>query len=322
MIRPMEQHDQGFGRITGFDPRLREDPETCRRLHFRERLSDRLLFFSPQGRMVTMTGTLLGSGPDRLLCEHLPPVDASLPIEGWTLNEAGFTLPNGFRLSLSNAKPLRTDTLTPARDYPGHMRRILKRSMKQISQDGAIRLFELGHSLQQALAEIVEAPILRVLGFNPDPANAVEAGESQWKTDVPAGDQALCGMLLTGRAFLLGKRLRIDWFGRLAMEIRRFQHRTTRQASALLHFAAEGRITQSQERFFNALARDYEGAVEAAWLQLRENHDGGGPWFLAGVATALEMIFQDFFQQMNRSGAGKPLPTRNPPSSSSGSDRG
>jgi len=277
---------RGFGECVGFDPRLRDNPGDWERLMLRHRDERSITLFSTWGRLLTIIPADAGFGPDHLSTERIPPPDQPLSPDGWLLHEEGLQLPDGSLLALSDARPVSSECLVPIRDFPGHMRRALQRSGRSVAAEAEEHLGGVAKAVQQHLTEVVEVPLLGLIGFGGGPEL------------LPAGDAALCGMLLTGRAFLLGKRLRADWVNRLAMEIRRFFHRTTRVSAAWLRFAMEGRITQVQERFFTAMARDFEGTVELACGTLLEADPRNGPSFLAGVRTALDMRFQELYGQV------------------------
>jgi hypothetical protein len=110
---------------------------------------------------------------------------------------------------------------------------------------------------------------------------------------IPQGDAALCGMILTGKSFLKGNRLRADWQRRLTLEIRRFWHRTSKLSVAYLGYAIEGRTTEIQERFFRAMEKDYETLGDLASQEVLHQDDYPGSFFLLGVLTALEIIRTD-----------------------------
>ncbi|MFZ2959217.1 MAG: hypothetical protein WA705_20210 [Candidatus Ozemobacteraceae bacterium] len=274
----------GFGLAVGYDPRLLEDVLSRRSLSLRGRNGGVIMLLSSTGRALFVTEASRGPGPDRLLVERLPEPEVVLPIDDWSFGPEGLRLPDGSMLTLIGARETPSEALTGVRDFPGHLRRALRRFALPVSDGLRARLVLLAAALKQPLAESVEGPILRVIGFEP------EAGL------LPGGDEALRGMLLTGRCFLLGKRLRTDWFGRLAMEIRRFQHRTTRLAAVHLRYAAEGRVTLEQAHFFSTMALDFEGAVEAATETLRKGEPGsGGACFLTGVGIVLDMVGAEIF---------------------------
>ena len=161
-------------------------------------------------------------------------------------------------------------------------------------------MFAVGRALKTPLAEAVESPILRVVGFG--------AGA------VPAGDRALAGLLLTGRAFFVGRRFRAKWLGRLGMEVRRFLHRTTVYSQAEMRYALEGRTTAQEEAFLLAMQKDFEGAVELAVEKIRSQDPMGGAGFLLGVQTALDLIHVDMYPTLGTSAKNVPgLPSRHLP---------
>ncbi len=269
------------GRVVGVDPRLLEEPADLVNLALGARHDQALSFFSTiSQRLVTVATVTAGSGPDRILVERVPPVSQPLPTDGWKVQGGFLHVPGGGRFDLTAVPRHPTMGVAVVRDFPGHMRMALARRTRQASPELERRLHDLAGALKKHLTEEVEVPILRVIGFGPGV--------------FPAGDIALCGLLLTGRALGMG-RAPVHWMGRLGMEVRRFQHRTTRFAVAYLGYALEGRTTQAQEAFFAAMARDFEGAVDLAVDAVARERDGSGPDFLVGVRVALDMVRSDVF---------------------------
>lgn len=277
----MESVATMIGRVVGVDPRLLEEPDDLTNLVLRARHEQALSFFSTiSQRLVTVAAAAAGSGPDRILVERVPSVSVPLPGDGWKVEHGFLHVPGGGRFDLTAVPRHPTMGVAMVRDFPGRMRGALVRRTRQASPELERRLHDLAGALKKHLTEEVEMPIIRVIGFGPGV--------------YPAGDIALCGLLLTGRALGMG-RVPVHWMGRLSMEVRRFMHRTTRFAAAYLGYALEGRTTQAQEAFFAAMARDFEGAVDLAVEAVARERDGSGPAFLVGVRVALDMVRSDVF---------------------------
>lgn len=268
-----------LGKVFSLDAQLRPAADKPARLSLRGRGREELYFLTSDHRLITVAPHAWGRGPNRILVEQTPPEQEMLIAEGWRLSITELQLPTGEVLSLSRSRWVASNVLEPIKEFPGHLRLALNRLQKRFTAELEGRLQELARALKMPLAESVELPLIRVLGF----------GEGNH----PDGDAALCGLLLTGRAFSLGKRLRVHWLPRLVPEIRRFLHRTPKISAALIRFAIEGRTTERQERFFTAMGRDYESAVEAALETLIEASESGSLAFLSGVRTALDMVWQD-----------------------------
>ncbi len=277
----MTHLEEMVGRVVGVDPRLLEEPEDLAALTLGARHDQALSFFTTATqRLVTVATPEFGAGPDRILVERVPPISQPLPGDGWKIEKGFLHVPGGKRYDLTAVARHPTMGLTIVRDFPGHMRGALARHTRKAWPELERRLHDLGGALKKHLTEEVELPILRVIGFGPGA--------------LPVGDMALCGLLLTGRALGMG-RAPVHWLTRLSMEVRRFQHRTTRFGAAYLKFALEGRTTAAQETFFRAMARDFEGAVELAVEGIARERDASGPGFLVGVRVALDMIRADVF---------------------------
>ena len=151
--------------------------------------------------------------------------------------------------------------------------------LKDLEQPLAI----LSRSIREHLIESAESPVIGVAGFGPG--------------EVAAGDAALCGMLLTTRCFSFGGRFRMSWFQRLAVEIRRYLHRSGTWGKNWLKYAIDGRMTETQQQFFNAMARDFEGAGEVMVKRIADEDMINGKAFLAGVNLSLDMIQAGVFNR-------------------------
>ncbi|HNV69580.1 MAG TPA: DUF2877 domain-containing protein [Candidatus Ozemobacteraceae bacterium] len=268
-----------FGRIISLDQLLKPATDEPRKLSLRGRGDCELYFLTPDQHLVTVAPYAWGRGPNRILVEQLPDPTEMLIAEGWRLTDQELRLPTGDVLPIDKSRWHLNSLLEPVKEFPGHLRNALNRLQKRFSLELDTRMQNLAQALKTPLAESVELPLLQVIGF----------GDGNH----PDGDAALCGLLLTGRAISLGKRLKVHWLPRLVPETRRFLHRTPKISASLIRFALEGRITERQERFFTAMGRDYESAVEAALANLLDGPERGSLAFLTGVKTALEMIRQD-----------------------------
>jgi len=277
----MESSRELIGGVLGLDPRILEDPNDFALLTLGARNDQVLSFFTPRNRLLTIAANEVGSAPDRILMEWVPPVSRPLPMQCWKVEGGFLVVPGKKKFDLTAVRRFPSTGLSMVRDFPGHMRGAVARLTRNAWPDLERRLHDLAGALKLHQTEEVELPILRVVGFGPG--------------TLPVGDMALCGMLLTGRALGLGSRATVHWLGRLSMEVRRFLHRTTKFSAAFLNFALEGRTTRCQEMFFGAMAGDFEGAADIAASGIMKERDGGGEGFLAGVLMALDMVRQDFF---------------------------
>ena len=284
-----------FGKVFSLDSLLRPADGEPEKLSLRGRGTEELYFVTPRHQLITVVPYAWGRGPNRILVETVPSPDERIIAEGWQLTNQELLFPTGESLSLAHAKWHPSDVLEAVKDFPGHLRIALNRIQKKLDPDLEARLQILAQALKTPLAEAVELPLIKVIGFG--------------HGNHPDGDAALCGLLLTGRAVSLGKRLRANWLPRLVPEIGRLLHRTPKISGALIRFAIEGRTTERQERFFGAMGRDYESAVETALENLMESAESGSLAFLSGVRTAIEMVQQDMEvaqpRPFSRSAAGR-----------------
>lgn len=271
-----------FGRVLGVDPRLADDL-IVGGLTLRLRRDDSLIFFAPDGRMISLVTAARGRGPDTILLERIPGRDIELPPDGWSLSAGKLSVPGHGFLPLREAPYQPSGVLPAVRDFPGHLRGSLARALRGNELPRETNLSDLARSLKEPMVEAAEKPVLALIG--------------RGSGTIPDGDAALCGFLLTGRACEIGSSLRADWHRRLAMEVRRFLRRTTPFAIAWLRFALEGRTNASQERLFDAMTRDVETAADAAVGEILNNSTLPGMPFLAGTAAALDLIHADMRHQ-------------------------
>ena len=270
-----------FGRVLGVDPRVVDDA-VVGGLTLRQRSDDSLVFFTSDGRMISFVPSARGRAPDTVILERLPAADVELQADGWSIAEGKLLVPGHGFLNLREAPAQPSNVLAAVRDFPGHLRSSLARSLRGSPPPLESALADLARSLKESLVEAAERPVLALVG----------RGTGAF----PDGDAAMCGFLLTGRACETGGRLRADWHGRLAMEVRRFLHRTTPVAIAWLRFALEGRTDLFQERLFDAMSRDVETAADVAVDEVIRNPFFPGMPFLTGVAAALDLVGSDLRQ--------------------------
>ncbi|HOT26999.1 MAG TPA: DUF2877 domain-containing protein [Candidatus Ozemobacteraceae bacterium] len=270
-----------FGRVLGVDPRLADDTAVGG-LSLRLRADDALVFFTSEGRMVSLVTAARGRGPDAIVLERLPRPDLELAADNWSIAGGKLIVPGHGMLNLQEAPSQPSNMLAAVRDFPGHLRSSLGRALRGSPPPLESALADLSRSLKESHVEAAERPVLSIVG--------------RGMGVFPDGDAAMCGFLLTGRACELGGRLRADWHGRLAMEVRRFLHRTTPFAIAWLRFALEGRTDAFQERLFDAMSRDVETAADVAVDEMMRDPSIPGIPFLTGVAAALDLVNADLRQ--------------------------
>lgn len=277
----MKVKESLFGRVLGVDPRLADDTAVGG-LSLRLRTDDALIFFTSEGRMVSLVTAARGRGPDAVVLERLPACGHELPTDGWNIGEGKLAVPGHGSLNLREAPSQPSTVLAAIRDFPGHLRNSLTRALRGSPPPLESALADLSRSLKESLVEAAERPVLALIG--------------RGMGVFPDGDAAMCGFLLTGRACEIGGRLRADWHGRLAMEVRRFLHRTTPFAIAWLRFALEGRTDVFQERLFDAMSRDVETAADVAVDEMMRDPSMPGMPFLTGIAAAIDLVNSDLRQ--------------------------
>jgi len=277
----MKVKESLFGRVLGVDPRLADDTAVGG-LSLRLRADDALVFFTSEGRMVSLVTAARGRGPDAIVLERVPRPDLELAADNWSIAGGKLIVPGHGMLNLQEAPSQPSNMLAAVRDFPGHLRSSLGRALRGSPPPLESALADLSRSLKESHVEAAERPVLSIVG--------------RGMGVFPDGDAAMCGFLLTGRACELGGRLRADWHGRLAMEVRRFLHRTTPFAIAWLRFALEGRTDAFQERLFDAMSRDVETAADVAVDEMMRDPSIPGIPFLTGVAAALDLVNADLRQ--------------------------
>ena len=291
-----------WGKSPGADPLLLDNQKSLERLSLAETQKDFLYLYSPSGRLITIANYSKGRGPDRILVSKNPSelfeekeeID-SLTKEGnpigktktsrklaaltWGIKRKSLFHGDKLLLSLEDAPKTSSDALPGVSDYPGHMRNIFARLTRTVDLELKKRVLNLSTALKSTFAEAVEIPLIEIIGFG--------------KGKVPAGDAALCGILLTGKAFSKGIRMRVDWVSRLSIELRRFTSRTSKRAAAFLRYAVDGRTTLAQERLLEAMIRDFEALGDVAAREVMDSPDFPGTAFLVGSLFALDIIRQD-----------------------------
>jgi hypothetical protein len=268
-----------FGRVLRLDRDLVGAGRGPLKLTVRRREDGAIHLASAPGRWVIMTTSSAGFGPDRILVEHIPPESLRLPTDGWVIDGETMIVPYVGRWPLVPAEKVVAPVVPSIRDFPGHMRLAINRVLRPHDTDLAERLSALMQALPATIAEALELPVIGLIGWG---------GGA-----VPAGDLALAGVLLTGRVLTSNRRSQTQWHGRLAVDIRRFLHRTTPIGRATLLHALGGRLTERQSRLFEAMTRDFEGANDLAVAEISVDPILPGGPFLAGVLAVLERVQAD-----------------------------
>lgn len=280
----MEEKNRVLGKIFSADVNLlnfRESPFSVR-----HRDSSEITLFSLSGKMLRLLSKKIGDAPNSVVCEKLPDLKVELAEDGWTVEDGILRIPYLTKIELKKVKQYNPVENLEIGDFPGHMQNLIVRRMRQ--DDFAStkllgeRLNQLSLAIREHLTESAEIPLIEVVSF----------GEGT----LSSGDAALCGMLLTGRCFAIGGRFKVPWHNRLSMEVRRLLHRTDNRGKNWLGFALEGSLTETQKKFFNAMAKDFECADEIVVKDIANEESFNGKAFLMGVSTALEMLKKGVFQ--------------------------
>lgn len=283
----MSEKNRFFAEVEAVDKQLLHSSVVNGTYSVRMRSEHRITLLSLSGRMINLVSSPLTCGPDFILCKKLPAMNEHITEDGWIFEDTSLTIPFMTRLELSGAPPFDSDARIGIRDFPGHIKSLVSRRLRQ-SDCAFLKELEaplaiLARSIREHLIESAEIPVIGVTGLG--------TGE------VAAGDAALCGMLLTTRCFSFGGRFKISWFQRLAVEVRRFLHRAGNFGRNWINYAIDGRMTETQQLFFNAMARDFEGAGEVLVKRLADEDMINGLAFLAGVNMTLEMIQSGVFNR-------------------------
>lgn len=276
----MESSHELFGKILSIDTHLANLKGRVDGLCLRGREINKISLFTPAGKIISMVPQSVGNGPDFIVCEKLPDASAVLPEDDWSIYNNQLRIPGVPELPLDKAKEYDSFEKSEVRDFPGHMEGMITSRLRLNRTDEEIelqiRLNSLAKELRQYEIESVEVPIINLLAF----------GESK----PSEGDTAICAMLLTARCFIAGKRFKVTWLNRFAMETRRFLHRTNTFGKNSIDHALEGRTTSDQQDFFKAMSEDFEAKDELVVKTIEKSTIFNGRAFLMGVATALEMV--------------------------------
>ncbi len=267
-----------FGRTLGYDPHLLIDLATLGALAIRGRHDRSITLFDPNGRMITVATPEMGRGPQRILVAAVPAPTVALPTESWELTRDALRHPRGPTIPFAGAEIQPSDRLPPLRDVPGHMHNRLRRvePAAEVKTELLERLQRLFLALGTPEAEALEKPVLDLVGFGPGAT--------------PSGDDALAGLILTGRAYTLGRRQPVGWLSPLILRVFRLLHRTTAVSAAYLRYAFAGRTTALQEDLFVAMARDLETQNDRVVTQMLQFGATSGADFLVGVRFGLDLI--------------------------------
>lgn len=274
---------QPFGKVYNADLRLLEIISGSEQFSLRWRDDGLLMLVSRSGRFVTIAHHTIGLGPDRITTEDFPPPSLALPVDGWHFKNGEMIIPFTGRLAIDNSKFVALKNLPVLRDYPGHMKLALRRFLRKTDDGLSQRLSDLMKSLKNRTTEALELPLIRVIGYGPGPFHP--------------GDVALSGMLMAGRCFVDCQKLRMEWLGRLGVEIRRLMHRTSPFSRACLLYSLEGRADEKQHKLFEAMSRDFEGANDLAAKEIAGGGFTDGKAFLSGVSAILECIGREFYDE-------------------------
>ncbi|MFZ5952374.1 MAG: hypothetical protein ACOYXC_16860 [Candidatus Rifleibacteriota bacterium] len=280
----MNEINRVFGRISGADRSLLHLNDT---FALRQRSDDEISLFALNGKMLRLIKEGVDSGPDCIVCQQMPVNNENLPEDGWVLEDGVLRIPFLTKIELQKIELFDSVANIEIRDFPGHMKGMIARRLRQ-ADFARVKPVEdrcglLTAALNEHLTESAEIPLVEVLGFG-------EGSPSM-------GDAALCGMLLTGRCFALGRRFKLNWYNRLRVEVRRLLHRTDHRGKNWLSFALDGRMTELQRGFFTAMARDFECADEIVVKKIAGEEIFNGRAFLIGCFAALEMIQKSLYNK-------------------------
>ncbi len=276
----MVEKNKFFVEVEAVDVQLLRSSFDREAFSLRFRSENRIVIISLSGRMINLVSSEYGCGPDFIKCRRLPDFSQAIAEDGWALEDNCLKIPFLTQIKLTNCPRFDSVGKFSVRDFPGHMQGLVHNRIRQndFSEFNSLsgRLKMLSTAIQQHETESAEEPILGVLGLGAE--------------EVAAGDAALCGMLLTARCISLGRRLKINWFQRLSVEIRRMLHRAGPYGRNWLSYALDGRMTESQQRFFNAMSRDYESSGQIVVRKLSEDELFNGKAFMLGAGLTLDMV--------------------------------
>ncbi len=276
-----------FGDVLSVDKHLLQSSETEGNYFVREAHSNKVLLSKPEGQVIILVAAPYGCGPNCVQFQKLDVTNDNLPIEGWRLKN-GVLGALGFNgIDLYGATMFESGAFIPLKDFPGHMKNAIARRLRQEDCEYLGKLKEplkkLSHAIKEHKLEGIENPLIEV------------GNDNQW--EFSAGDAAVCGMLLTARCFALGGRFKEVWAQRLAIEVRRYLHRSSFLGKSWIEYAISGRMTELQQKFFREMARDNDKVCESLVKIISEDDFTNGKAFLAGVDITLQLIRSGFFNK-------------------------
>lgn len=251
----------------------------------KNREKHRIILTSLSGQLLTFVDQSINCGPGYIKCRKLPSIKQEIPKDSWQLKNSFLKIPGFSEIDLKLSEHFESDAIIQIRDFPGRMKRVIASRLKKEDCAFLKPLDRPLHALAKAVCErdfeSASIPVVKITGYG------------YW--EFAAGDAALCGMLLTARCFALGGRFGPSWIPRLSMEIRRFLFRTGTYGRYWVNYAISGRMTEKQQEFFRALAKDGCHQAEETTEEVARNDEINGLAFLAGVNIILEMIQEGFF---------------------------
>lgn len=275
----MKEKNRFFAEVEAIDTRLLQASKADVSYSLRQRSADRLVLFSLTGSMINIVSKEQGCGPDFIVCGQLPPLDKPLPDDGWKLTDNCLQIPYLTQVKLAGGRTFDAGEGFAVRDFPGHMKSLIVRQLRQAKtaelSELESRLSQLAETIQKHLIELSEIPLINVVGFGDGAPGS--------------GDAALCGLLLTARSIALGRRLRVGWYKRLTVELKKLLHRSGPYGKNWLSYAIEGRMTELQQHFFHAMIKDFECSDEIVVKKIAADTMINGNAFLLGVNSALDM---------------------------------
>lgn len=283
----MREKNRFFAEVETVDLQMLRSSGLNGTFSVRQRSAERIVLFSLTGRMINLVTAPLTCGPDFIVCRKLPTPDEPITEDGWQFGESCLKIPFMTQLNLNVPQRFDSGARIEVRDFPGHLKSMINRRLRQ-PDCSHLRVLDtplknLSVSIREHNFESAEIPLIGVTGL----------GDGE----VAAGDAALCGMLLTARCFVMGGRFKPGWFQRLSVEIRRFLHRAGAYGRNWLGYAIDGRMTETQQVFFNTMARDFEGAGEVLVKKVADDEMINGKAFLTGVNLTLDMIQAGVFDR-------------------------
>jgi hypothetical protein len=281
----IESMDKTFGDVMSVDKYLLHNSGCEGVFVIRERTKSKIMLLDLNGQLLYIVAAPYGCGPNFIQIRSLPPVDLPLPEDGWVFENGVLVVPEIAELNVRAAKKYDSNAYIALKNFPGHMKNVISRRLRQPDCEFLNELKEplknLSLSIKEHRLETVDLPVIDVTGHG--------------NRSFPAGDAALCGMLLTARCFALGGRFKEVWAQRLTIEVRRFLHRASNMGRNWLEYAISGRMTELQQKFFKEMIRDIENIDESLVKIVSEDELINGRAFLAGVEVTLDLIKNGFF---------------------------